>query len=145
MWTDLMTYLPDDILVKVDRMSMAVSLECRSPLLDHKLIEWLAQVPLGLKLHGMKRKYLLRKLLDRYFPRGAFDRRKQGFLMPLSVWLKGELGNWVFDRLAGNADFCRTIRMETLETLFDEHRCGKQDHSYRIWALLMLGEFLVGV
>ena len=137
-----MTYLPDDILVKVDRMSMAVSLECRAPFLDHKLVEWLATVPVGLKLRGIRRKHLLRRLLDRYFPRGMFERRKQGFLVPLSIWLKGALGDWVLGRLRENPRLGETVRMNVVEALFEDHRRGRDDHSYRIWALLMLGEFL---
>jgi len=142
MWIDLMTYLPDDILCKVDRMSMAVGLECRSPLLDHRLVEWLATVPLDLKLRGWTRKHLLRRLADRYFPKGTFDRGKQGFMMPLAGWLRGPLGLWAFDRLVENDRFTATCSAGPVERLFDAHRRGKGDHSYRIWALLMLGEFL---
>jgi len=142
MWIDMMTYLPDDILVKVDRMSMAVGLECRAPLLDHRLVEWLATLPLGLKMRGMTRKVLLRRLADRYFPRGAFDRPKQGFMIPLAVWFRGELGDWLVGRLEENAAFTQTISMPVVRELLDAHRCGRGDHSYRLWALLMLGEFL---
>lgn len=142
MWIDLMTYLPDDILVKVDRMSMAVSLECRAPLLDHRLIEWLSTVPIGLKLHGMKRKYLLHRLADRYFPKGMFDRGKKGFMLPLAGWLRGTLGLWSLGRLVENDRFTEMLDMRAVERVFDEHRRGKDDHSYRIWSLLMLGEFL---
>ena len=142
MWIDLMTYLPDDILVKVDRMSMAVSLECRAPFLDHRLIEWLATVPVGLKLRGLKRKYLLHRLAERYFPKGTFDRPKQGFMMPLAVWLRGSLGDWILARLAGNARFTEMFSMPVVEELLGAHRAARNDHSYRLWALLMLGEFL---
>ena len=144
MWIDMMTYLPDDILVKVDRMSMAVSLEARSPFLDHPLVEWLATLPIDLKLKGMTRKYLLRKLADRYFPKGMLDRKKQGFMMPLSFWLKGELGQWMVDRLAVNARFRGMFAMPVVRQLLDDHRRGRDDHSYRLWSLLMLGEFLLG-
>jgi len=145
MWIDMMTYLPDDILVKVDRMSMAVSLEARSPFLDHRLIEWLATLPVDLKLRGMTRKYLLRRLADRYFPKGTFNRQKQGFMMPLSVWLKGTLGRWLIDRLAGNPRFGRMFSMHFVRQLLADHQRGRNDHSYRLWALLMLGEFLAGL
>lgn len=142
MWIDMMTYLPDDILVKVDRMSMAVSLEARSPFLDHRLIEWLATLPIGLKLRGMTRKYLLHRLADRYFPRGMFNRGKQGFAMPLSVWLRGELGHWLIRRLTGNPKFNEMFELPVVRGLLDHHRRGRDDHSHRLWALLMLGEFL---
>jgi len=145
MWIDTMTYLPDDILVKVDRMSMAVSLEARAPLLDHHLIEWLAGVPIEWKLRGMTRKYLLRRLAERYFPPGAFEGRKQGFMMPLAPWLRGELGRWATARLAANTRFTEMLSMPLVERLADDHRRGQDDHSYRIWALLMLGEFLAGL
>lgn len=142
MWIDMMTYLPDDILVKVDRMSMAVSLECRAPFLDHRLIEWLATVPINLKLRGLTRKYLLRRLADRYFPEGTFARRKQGFMMPLAVWLRDSLGDWVLNRLTDNARFTEMFRLSAAAELLEDHRQGGNDHSYRLWALLMLGEFL---
>jgi len=142
MWLDLMTYLPDDILTKVDRMSMAVSLECRSPLLDHRLVEWLARVPLRLKMRGLTRKYLLRRLADRLFPSDTFNRRKQGFMMPLAVWFHEDLGDWVVDRLAENPAFGRVVRMPVVRELLEAHRRRADDHSYRLWALLMLGESL---
>jgi asparagine synthase (glutamine-hydrolysing) len=142
MWIDLMTYLPDDILVKVDRMSMAVGLECRAPLLDHKLIEWLARIPLDLKLRGMTRKYLLRRLAERYFPKNMFNGPKRGFMMPLAGWLHGNLGQWILDRLRANDPFNKLVSMPAVDMLFESHRAKKDDHSYRIWALLMLAEFL---
>lgn len=145
MWFDQMTYLPDDILVKVDRMSMAVSLECRAPFLDHRLIEWLATVPTNLKLRGMTRKYLLLRLADRYFPKGMFARRKQGFMMPLAVWLRGDLGDWMLRRLEENERFAGMFDLGAVTGLLAEHRQGGNDHSYRLWALLMLGEFLRGL
>ena len=138
----MMTYLPDDILVKVDRMSMAVSLETRSPFLDHHLIEWLAHLPIDLKLRGHTRKFLLRRLADRYFPTGMFEGRKQGFMMPLSVWMHGDLGDWLLDRLAGNAAFTESFDMPLVRVLMADHRRSREDHSYRLWALLMMGEFL---
>ena len=144
MWIDLMTYLPDDILVKVDRMSMAVSLEARSPFLDHRLIEWLATLPISLKLRGMTRKFLLRRLADRYFPKGMFNRPKQGFAIPLSVWFQDELGDWLIRRLSGNAKFSEMFELSVVTALLDQHRRGRGDHSHRLWALLMLGEFLGG-
>jgi len=131
MWIDLMTYLPDDILVKVDRMSMAVSLECRAPFLDHPLVDWLARAPLGLKLRGMTRKHLLRRLAARYFPPGAFDRRKQGFMMPLAVWLRQDLGDWAFERLAENEPFVELLDASVVREYFDAHHAGRRDHSYR--------------
>ena len=142
MWIDFMTYLPDDILVKLDRMSMAVGLECRAPLLDQKLVEWLSGVPLELKLRGLTRKYLLRQLARRYFPRSMFHRPKRGFMMPLAIWLHGSLGRWIRARLEDNPAFAAMCSMDFVNELFEQHRTHGNDHSYRIWSLLMLGEFL---
>jgi asparagine synthase (glutamine-hydrolysing) len=94
MLADQLTYLPDDILVKVDRASMAVSLESRVPLLDHELVAYAWSIPLPLKLHGGRGKFLLRELLCRHVPRELVERPKRGFAVPLAAWLRGPLRDW---------------------------------------------------
>jgi asparagine synthase (glutamine-hydrolysing) len=106
---DLTGYLMDDVLVKVDRASMAVGLEAREPLLDHRLIEWAAKVPLSMRIHQGKTKWLLRKILGRYIPSSLIDRPKQGFGIPLVSLLKGPLRSWTHDLLSE-----RTIREQGL-------------------------------
>ena len=136
MYTDLMTYLPDDILTKVDRMSMAVSLEVRSPLLDHKVVEFMARVPIDLKLRGLTTKYLLKKIAGELLPAGIVRRPKQGFMVPLAAWFRGEQYGFVRDALLGSR--CRDLYYNgpAVERLLAEHHRGQDDHSARLWTLL---------
>ena len=138
MWVDLQTYLPDDILVKVDRMSMAVSLESRSPFLDHVLIEALAGVPTSLKLKGMTPKHLLKKISQPFLPPEIIARPKQGFVVPIAAWLKTELRDFFQDAVlapsAYNRDF---FERAALERVLKEHQQGRRDHSQALWAVLM--------
>jgi asparagine synthase (glutamine-hydrolysing) len=139
LYVDVKTYLLDDILTKVDRMSMAVSLETRVPLLDHKLIEFAATVPTGLKLRNGRRKYLLRRLLERRVPRAILDRPKHGFTAPIGEWLRGPLHDLVSDLLlAGRFRQRGVFDADGVARLWDEHRTGRQDHRHRLWSLLML-------
>ena len=136
---DFRTYLPDDILVKVDRMSMAVSLEAREPLLDHRLLEFAARVPSSLKLKNGTTKYLLRRVLERRLPSSILGRRKHGFEAPVGDWLRGPLlplaNELLADgRLAGRGLFKR----REIERMWTGHRLGRADHSQRLWQLLML-------
>jgi asparagine synthase (glutamine-hydrolysing) len=129
----------DDVLTKVDKMSMAVSLETREPLLDHKLLEFAATIPSSLKLHNGQTKYLLRRLLQRRLPQSILERPKQGFSAPVGKWLAGplrSLGNeLLFDgRLAGRGIF----KDAALRNVWDSHLTGRTDHSQRVWSLLML-------
>jgi asparagine synthase (glutamine-hydrolysing) len=138
LWVDLMTYLPDDILVKVDRMSMAVSLETRAPFLDHTLIEYLASVPTSLKLRGWQSKYLLKKVGERLLPPEILQRKKQGFVVPIASWFNYEMRDYLHDillssRLTQRGYLNRTI----LEQLIRSHQNGKQDYSQALWAVLM--------
>jgi asparagine synthase (glutamine-hydrolysing) len=139
LYVDVKTYLVDDILMKVDKMSMAVSLEARDPLLDHRLLEFVATIPSSLKLGHGRSKYLLRRLLAKRIPQSIVDRPKQGFEAPIGEWLRGPLAPMVDDllmdgRLADRGVFdAREVRR-----VWQEHRSGARDHRHRLWSLVML-------
>ncbi len=139
MYVDARTYMIDDVLTKVDRMSMAVSLEAREPLLDHKLLEFAARVPSSLKLKNGRSKYLLRRVLDRKVPREIIDRPKRGFAAPIGAWLRGPLAGLTSELLLDGRLRDRGI-FETREVtrLWDEHRTGRAEHPHRLWQLVML-------
>jgi|SRR5665213_274547 len=133
------SYLPDDILVKVDRASMAVSLESRVPLLDHRVVEFASRLPLDLKRRGSTGKWILRKVLDRYVPRTLVERPKQGFGIPVKEWLRGPLKAWGEDLVHDTGTIIgQMIDLPTVRQVWDEHQQGDVDHSYRLWVVLML-------
>ncbi|HTH50720.1 MAG TPA: asparagine synthase (glutamine-hydrolyzing), partial [Pyrinomonadaceae bacterium] len=137
--TDQMTYLPNDLLVKVDIASMANSLEARSPFLDHKVIEFAASLPEHIKMRGMRPKYLLKKVAARLVPREVVYRRKMGFGVPVGRWLRGEMSGFLRDTLLSERSLSRgIIRPEKMHQYVDEHIAGTQDHSFQVWSLLML-------
>lgn len=139
---DVKSYLLDDILVKVDRMSMAHSLEVRSPLLDHHVVELAARIPTRFKIRGGQGKDILRRVVDSQLPVRAIRKRKQGFSVPLRDWFRGRLRALVFDKLTSqNAlpDGC--FRQEHILETLEEHERGRVDHSNRIWQLLALNEW----
>jgi asparagine synthase (glutamine-hydrolysing) len=139
LYVDVKTYLVDDILTKVDRMSMAVSLEARDPLLDHRLLEFAATVPTSLKLKNGRSKYLLRRLLERRIPRAIVDRPKHGFSAPIGEWLRGPLAPMVDDLFLDGRLRARGIfDHSTLTRMWREHRDGARDHRHRLWSVLML-------
>jgi asparagine synthase (glutamine-hydrolysing) len=139
LYVDVKTYLADDILTKVDRMSMAVSLEARVPLLDHKLLEFAARVPTALKLKNGQRKYLLRRLLERRVPRSIVDRQKHGFEAPIGGWLRGPLAPMVDDLIMdGRLRSRGVLDHEAIARMWREHRTGIRDHRHRLWSLVML-------
>jgi asparagine synthase (glutamine-hydrolysing) len=138
LYVDMKTYLPDDILVKVDRMSMAHSLEIRSPLLDHKLIEFTAKLPSSLKLKSRTTKYLLKQVMRKYLPTEVLTRPKHGFTMPLGQWLKGPLRDMVEDCLSGPAATQRGLFNKSfIQTLWSAQLSARGDHSHQLWMLLM--------
>jgi asparagine synthase (glutamine-hydrolysing) len=137
--TDQMTYLPNDLLVKVDIASMANSLEARSPLLDHKVIEFAASLPENLKMQRFETKSLLKKVAARLVPREVIYRRKMGFGVPVGTWFRGEMKDFVRGVLLSEKALNRGIaRREMIEQYVDEHTEGKRDHTYQVWTLLML-------
>lgn len=137
--TDQMTYLPNDLLVKVDIASMANSLEARSPFLDHHLIEFAASLPESLKMSRFRTKSLLKKLAARLVPREVIYRRKMGFGVPVGRWLRGEMKDFLRDVLLSDKALNRgVIRGEKIRQYVDEHIDGKFDHSFQVWTLLML-------
>ena len=134
-YVDIKTYLTDDILTKVDRASMAVSLEVRAPMLDHKFLELAASIPSELKLHNGTGKYVLKKALEPILPESILYRPKQGFAVPLGIWLRREL-----------KDMARQVILETqdgilepkfLKKIWDQHQKGHHDRSALLWAVLM--------
>jgi asparagine synthase (glutamine-hydrolysing) len=139
LYVDVHTYMVDDILTKVDRMSMAVSLEARDPLLDHKLLEFAARVPMALKLKNGRGKYLLRKVLQRRIPSEILERGKHGFEAPIGEWLRGPLAPMT-DALLGDGRLRDRGIFDGREVarLWSEHREARADHRHRLWQLIML-------
>jgi asparagine synthase (glutamine-hydrolysing) len=139
LYVDTKTYLAGDILTKVDRMSMATSLEVRAPILDHVFIEWVTALPPEWKLRGGKLKYILKKLAERVgVPREVLHRRKQGFALPLADWIRDELKDMVLTVLLEPRTMQRGyFNPQGIRQLLDEHFRGRRDQSSRIWRLLM--------
>jgi asparagine synthase (glutamine-hydrolysing) len=135
---DLGTYLPEDVLVKVDRMSMAHSIESRVPLLDHPLVELALSFPLSLKIRQGERKYLLRQVAARVLPRSVLTKRKQGFGVPIGLWFRGRLREAFGDVLQSARVRQRGyFEPREVQRVLDEHLSGKRDHELRLWQLLM--------
>ncbi|MCA1631864.1 MAG: asparagine synthase (glutamine-hydrolyzing) [Acidobacteria bacterium] len=136
---DTMTYLPNDLLVKVDIASMANSLEARSPFLDHHVIEFAASLPESLKLRGRTTKYLLKKVLRKLVPVENLERRKQGFGVPIGHWFRGEMKGFLRDVLLTEKSLNRGLfKPDAVRRLVEDHVAGRADHSHRLWTLLML-------
>ena len=137
--TDQMTYLPNDLLVKVDIASMANSLEARSPFLDHKVIEFAASLPENLKMRRFETKSLLKKAAARLVPPEVIYRRKMGFGVPIGNWFRTDMKNFVRDILLSEKCLTRGIaKREMIEKYVSEHTEAKRDHTFQIWTLLML-------
>lgn len=134
-YVDVKTYLTDDILTKVDRASMAVSLEVRAPFLDHKLLELAASMPSSLKLRNGVGKYILKKSLEPVLPRNILYRPKQGFAIPLDVWFKRELKEMAHSTILGTDD--GILDRKFLATIWNQHQKGLYDRSALLWSVLM--------
>jgi asparagine synthase (glutamine-hydrolysing) len=138
-WADFHTYLPDDLMVKVDVASMAHGLETRSPLLDHVLLEWAARIPPEVKMAGGRTKALFKAAMAPYLPGKILRRRKMGFGCPIDQWLRRELRDLAYDTLLAPAARERGLmRPEYVKRLLDEHCACRANHHTRLWALLML-------
>jgi asparagine synthase (glutamine-hydrolysing) len=143
MYVDLLSYLPDDILCKVDRAAMAVSLETRVPFLDHRIVEFAWTLPMQYRLDGTGGKRILRELLKRHLPPEVHARPKMGFGVPIQAWLRGPLRDW-----------CESLIEETrlknegylnpgpIRQAWDEHQSGRRDRGYELWDILMFQSWL---
>ncbi len=139
-YVDIKTYLPEDILVKVDRMSMAHSLEVRAPILDHKVMEYAARLPSSLKLRDHEAKYVFKQMNQERLPKDVLYRKKQGFCVPLAVWLRGELKTLAHDAIFGEAaDMRQWFDMGYVADLWRSHQSGRHDNATPLWGLVMLG------
>lgn len=142
-YIDTHTYLVGDINTKVDRASMAHSLEVREPLMDHKLVEWVATLPSDMKMKGASSKALLKKANERYLPHDVLYRPKMGFSVPLARWLRGPLRARVRDSLLGGAMLdCGMFEAAAVRKLVEQHESGAHDHSTPLWTMLMFEAFL---
>jgi asparagine synthase (glutamine-hydrolysing) len=137
-WADIHTYLPDDLLVKVDIASMANSLEARSPFLDHELMSWAATIPENQRFTRSEPKALLKKAMEPFLPRDLLYRPKMGFGVPVELWLRGELKEIVRETLLGRTATERGLfRHDAIEEMLTRHWSG-ENFAPQLWALLML-------
>jgi asparagine synthase (glutamine-hydrolysing) len=138
-WADIHSYLPDDLLVKVDVATMAHGLEARSPFLDHKLIEFAASIPACQKMSMTQTKKLLKSAMAGRLPEELLNRPKMGFSVPIDRWIRNELREMCYDILLSSAARARGLfRPEAVRTLLDDHNAGRHANQDRIWALLCL-------
>ena len=138
---DAGTYLPDNILMKVDRAAMANSLETRAPLIDHRIVEFALSLPEAYKLEGAIQKRVLKEVLYRQVPRALVDRPKMGFSIPLASWLRNELRDWVENTLSLIPLVSSPYDRKAILGMWQEHLNGRRDHTERLWGILSLLSF----
>jgi asparagine synthase (glutamine-hydrolysing) len=138
MYVDTRLWLPDDVLTKVDRATMAHSLEARVPYLDHRLVETCARLRPDLKRRGDTRKFVLKKIAEKYLPHEIVHRRKQGFVMPLRQWLGQELKTQTAECLSSDGLSRRNLLQPAAISRLQQHHSGAKNHSGRLWTLLVL-------
>jgi asparagine synthase (glutamine-hydrolysing) len=134
---DTMAYLTDDVLQKVDRASMAVSLEVRPPLLDHRVVEFAWRLPRHMRIRSNRTKWLLRRVLDRYVPHELIERPKMGFGIPLATWLRGPLRDWAEDLLDARHLGGGLLDPVPVRKLWFDHIGGQRNWAYALWTILM--------
>jgi len=144
MFQDMRTYLPDDILCKVDRASMGTSLETRSPFLDPDVISLSMRLPMHMKIRDGEGKWALRQVLYKYVPKDIIDRPKEGFAIPVGLWLRGPLREWVEDLLSNN-NLAKDgmFNSDVILKAWKEHLSGKKDWTNLLWTILMFQSWKV--
>ena len=142
-YLDMKTYMVDDILTKVDRASMMNSLEVRVPMLDHKFAELSFKIPWNLKLKGNNKKYILKKTMANYLPDNILNHPKKGFGVPLSLWFKGDLKEYIDDTLLSHNPLLSTyIDKNYVKKIVVDDRKGRRDFNSKIWSLIIFEEWL---
>jgi len=145
MLADTLTYLPDDILTKVDRAAMGVSLETRAPFLDHRLFEFVWSLPLSYRIRGGKGKALLREVLYRHVPESLIERPKSGFALPIGQYLRGPLLDWAEGLLdPGRLKSEGYFDVKKVRAAWDQHCSGRFNRQYDLWSILMFQSWLDG-
>lgn len=139
LWTDIQTYMAEDILTKVDRMSMAHSLEVRSPLLDYRIAELACRLPIHFKIKRFKTKLILKDIAKAHIPMAIINRSKYGFQIPLGRWFKGQLKPWAAERLFDTGH--NFFRREKIEGLWKDHQDGRADNAHKLWLLIVFNEW----